>query len=94
MQTLQPAPFVDRLDIFRTDTLAKFDPVDKKTQAAANAAMDELLESTVGLGNLVISDMPISNTRAALYIHLNASVRRKDCSLRQEFVRAVLTTYT
>ncbi|KAG5978763.1 hypothetical protein E4U55_005966 [Claviceps digitariae] len=74
IQTLQPAPFVDRLELFRTDTLAKLDPIDKKNQAAANAAMDELLETTVGLDNFVIQDMPISNTRAALYIYLNASL--------------------
>ncbi|KAG6014232.1 hypothetical protein E4U43_006794, partial [Claviceps pusilla] len=73
IQTLQPAPFVDRLEMFRTDTLAKLDPIDKKNQAAANAAMDELLETTVGLDNFVIQDIPISNTRVALYIYLNAS---------------------
>ncbi|KAG6003697.1 hypothetical protein E4U21_001805 [Claviceps maximensis] len=74
IQTLQPAPFVDRLEMFRTDILAKLDPIDKKKQAAANAAMDELLETTVGSDNYVIQDMPISNTRAALYIYLNASL--------------------
>ncbi|GAO17031.1 hypothetical protein UVI_02021950 [Ustilaginoidea virens] len=73
MQTLQHAPFVDRLEIFRSDTLAKLDPVDKKKQAAANAAMDELLETTMGVDNFVIPDLPISNTRAALYVFLNAS---------------------
>ncbi|KAG6201677.1 hypothetical protein E4U34_006171 [Claviceps purpurea] len=74
VQTLQPTPFVDRLEMFRTDTLAKLDPADKKKQAAANAAMDELLDTTVGLDSFVIPDMPISNTRAALYIYLNASL--------------------
>lgn len=76
IQTLQPAPgFVERLEIFRTDTLARLDPVDNKKQAAANAAMDELLETTVGVDNFVIPDLPISNTRSALYVFLNASVR-------------------
>ncbi|KAG5927239.1 hypothetical protein E4U42_002434, partial [Claviceps africana] len=74
IQTLQPAPFVDRLEMFRTDTLAKLDPIDKKNQAAANAAMDELLETTVGLDNFIIQDIPISNTKVALYIYLNASL--------------------
>lgn len=74
-QTLQPAPgFVERLELFRTDTLARLDPVDKKRQAAENAAMDELLQTTVGLENLVIPDLPISNTRSALFIFFNASV--------------------
>ena len=48
--------------------------MDKKKQAA-NAAMDELLDSTVGLENYVVADIPISNTRSALYIYLNSSVR-------------------
>lgn len=75
IHTLQPSPgFVERLEIFRSETLARLDPVDKKNQAAANAAMDELLETTVGLENFVVPDIPISTTRAGLYIYLNASV--------------------
>lgn len=49
--------------------------MDKKKQAA-DAAMDELLDSTVGLNNFVVADMPITNTRAGLYIYLNAAVSR------------------
>ncbi|KAK2601945.1 mediator complex subunit [Conoideocrella luteorostrata] len=74
IQTLQAAPLVDRLEMFRTDTLAKLDPVDKKRQAADNAAMDELLETTVGADNFVIPDLIVSNTRAGLYIYLNATL--------------------
>lgn len=77
IHTLQPEPvpgFVERLDMFLSDTLARIDHADDTKQAAANAAMDELLDSTVGLDNFVVADMPISNTRAALYVHLNASV--------------------
>ncbi|KAK5993200.1 Mediator of RNA polymerase II transcription subunit 5 [Cladobotryum mycophilum] len=74
VQTLQPVPqFVEKLEIFRTDVLARLDPMDKKKQAA-NAAMDELLDSTVGLENFVIPEIPISNTRAGLYVYLNASL--------------------
>ncbi|KFA47074.1 hypothetical protein S40293_04631 [Stachybotrys chartarum IBT 40293] len=72
--SLQPAPqFVEKLEVFRTETLAQLDPPDKKSQAA-EAAMDELLESAVGSDNLVIPEIPITNTRAGLYIYLNASL--------------------
>lgn len=74
IQTLQPVPpFVERLEVFRTETLAQLDPVDKKKQAT-NAAMDDLLDSTVGLESFVIADIPISNARASLYVYLNAAV--------------------
>ncbi|KAL7797476.1 mediator complex, subunit Med5 [Trichoderma ceciliae] len=74
VQALQPVPqFVEKLEIFRTGVLAPLDLVDKNNQAA-NAAMDEILDSTVGLDSLVIPDMPISNTRAGLYVYLGASL--------------------
>lgn len=74
IQTLQPVPpFVERLEIFRTQTLAELDPIDKKKQAV-NAVMDELLDSAVGLDSFVIAEIPISNSRAALYVYLNATV--------------------
>lgn len=62
-----------RLELFRTETLASFDPVDKKKESA-NAEMDDILDSTVGLENFVVPEMPIANTRAGLYIYLNAAV--------------------
>ncbi|KAG6034550.1 hypothetical protein E4U41_006495 [Claviceps citrina] len=93
LQTLQPAPFVDRLEMFRTDTLAKLDPADKKKQAAANAAMDELIDTTVGLDNFVIPDIPISNTKAALYIHLNASLVGRPLIDDDSLISYVLNRY-
>ncbi|KAK8002553.1 hypothetical protein PG989_002272 [Apiospora arundinis] len=60
-----------RLEFFRTETLDSFEPADKKKEAA-NAEIDDILDSTMGLDNLVISEVPISNTRAGLYIYLNA----------------------
>ncbi|KAI8714275.1 Mediator of RNA polymerase II transcription subunit 5 [Fusarium sp. LHS14.1] len=72
--TLQLVPeLTEKLELFRTETLASLDPADKKKQVA-NAAMDELLDSTVGLENFVIPEIPISNTRAGLYIYLNAAL--------------------
>ncbi|KAI5461117.1 mediator complex, subunit Med5 [Mariannaea sp. PMI_226] len=71
--TLQLVPEVtEKLELFRND-IANLDPVDKGKQDA-NAAMDDLLESTVGLGNFVVPEIPISNTRAGLYIYLNAAL--------------------
>ncbi|KAL2753906.1 hypothetical protein ACRALDRAFT_1041677 [Sodiomyces alcalophilus JCM 7366] len=62
-----------RLDLFRTNTLASFEPADEKKDAA-NAALDHLLDTTVDLENFAIPDIPIVNTRAALYIYLNAAL--------------------
>lgn len=62
-----------RLVQFRTETLAGFEPVDK-AKAAANADMDDFLDSTMGLDSLVVPEIPISNTRAGLYIYLNSLV--------------------
>ncbi|KGQ05737.1 Mediator of RNA polymerase II transcription subunit 5 [Beauveria bassiana D1-5] len=72
--TVQPPPlYIERLEIFRTQTLAQLDPIDEKKKAA-NAAMEELLDSTVGSDNFVIPEILISNSRAALYVYLNAAL--------------------
>lgn len=75
MHTMQHTPgFVERFDVFRTEILGRLDPADKKKHAATHAAMDELLDPAVGLENFVIPDMSIPNTRAGLYVYLNAAV--------------------
>ncbi|KAH6649137.1 mediator of RNA polymerase II transcription subunit 5 [Truncatella angustata] len=63
----------DRLEAFRTGTLASFEPVDKKNEAA-KAEFDDLLDSTLGLENFPVTELPVVNTRAGLYIYLNASL--------------------
>nr|CEG04968.1 unnamed protein product [Fusarium clavum] len=74
LPALQLVPEIaDKLELFRTEILASSDPVDKKKQVA-NAAMDELLDSTVGLENFVVTPISVSNTRAGLYIYLNAAL--------------------
>ncbi|KAK7966024.1 mediator of RNA polymerase II transcription subunit 5 [Apiospora aurea] len=60
-----------RLEFFRAETLASFEPADKKKEAA-NAELDDILDSTMALDNFVIPEVPISNSRAGLYIYLNA----------------------
>lgn len=62
-----------RLELFRSETLASFEPVDKKKDAT-NLVIDDI-ESTMALDNFVVSDLPNINTRAGLYIYLNAAVR-------------------
>lgn len=80
VQVIQQSPqlpqfqqFINKLELFRTEVLAPLDPVDKSKQAA-NAVMDDILDSTVGVDSLVIPEVPIANTRAGLYIYLGASV--------------------
>ncbi|KAH8664059.1 mediator complex subunit Med5 [Xylariales sp. PMI_506] len=60
-----------RLESFRTETLAGFDPVEKKDDAA-KAEIDDLIDSTIGLNNFPVAEIPIMNSRAGLYIYLNS----------------------
>lgn len=62
-----------RLEHFRTETLASFDPVEKGKDIV-KSDMDELLDSTIGLDSLVVPDLQITNSRAGLYVYLNAAV--------------------
>ncbi|KAI0023544.1 mediator complex subunit Med5 [Xylariomycetidae sp. FL0641] len=61
-----------RLELFRTDTLASFEPPDKKKDVA-QPEMDDL-ESTLALDSIVIPELPVTNSRAGLYIYLNAAL--------------------
>ncbi|KAK9774220.1 putative Mediator of RNA polymerase II transcription subunit 5 [Seiridium cardinale] len=63
----------DRLESFRTGILASFEPVDKKNEAA-KAEFDDLIDSTLGLDNFPVAELPVVNTRAGLYLYLNASL--------------------
>lgn len=62
-----------RLELFRTETLAGFEPADKKKEAA-NTEMDELLDETLGAQNIVLPPLDTARSRAGLYIYLNAAV--------------------
>ncbi|KAK6607257.1 Mediator of RNA polymerase II transcription subunit 5 [Botrytis cinerea] len=71
---LQSSPQnAQRLDVFRTQTLITILPVDKK-ERAANAEINEILDSTIGMNidNIVVADLPTVNSRAGLYIYLNS----------------------
>lgn len=62
-----------QLDAFRTQKLAAFEPIDEKKEAA-NAEMNELLDETIGLQNIVLPHLNIARSRAGLYVYLNAAV--------------------
>ncbi|KAI1377250.1 Med5-domain-containing protein [Hypoxylon crocopeplum] len=61
-----------RLELFRTETLATFEPADKKKFDTNSVIHD--LESTMALDNFVVSELPNVNSRAGLYIYLNAAL--------------------
>lgn len=66
-----------RLDLFRTSTLASFEPADEKKREPSTD-LDQLFDGTVDLEHFVIPDLPIVNSRAGLYIYLNAAVGLRD----------------
>lgn len=74
MNSSQPG-IAERIELFRTQTLVPLEPVDKKTQAA-NDEINQLLESTIGLGmdSIPVVDLPVQNFRAGLYVYLNSLV--------------------
>ncbi|KAI2623165.1 Med5-domain-containing protein [Hypoxylon sp. NC1633] len=61
-----------RLELFRTETLASFEPADKKKDDII-PIMSEI-ETTMALDNFVVPDLPSVNSRAGLYIYLNAAL--------------------
>lgn len=67
------ATIAARLEHFRTETLAAFEPVDKKKKDA-DVEMDEIFDEPLGLQNIVLPPMDVARSRAGLYIYLNAAV--------------------
>ncbi|KAM0598471.1 hypothetical protein ACHAP1_002686 [Verticillium nonalfalfae] len=65
-------PVTTRLDHFRTRTLASFEPAEAGKPLAA-PELDQLFDSGVELNNFVIPELPVANSRAGLYIYLNAA---------------------
>ena len=58
-----------RLEEFRTETLGKHLPAEKK-DVEVNSYMDNLLD----MDNFQIPEVPLVNSRAGLYIYLSAAV--------------------
>jgi mediator of RNA polymerase II transcription subunit 5 len=59
--------------MFRTQTLAAFEPVDKHREDE-DAQVYEVYDQTLGLEDFQVRELPTENTRAGLYIYLNAAV--------------------
>lgn len=83
--------FAGRLDMFRTQTLATFDPADKK-DAAAVSDINSYMDNLMGLDSFQVSEIPIVNTRAGLYIYFSAGVGF--CFSDLELPRELLTRYS
>jgi mediator of RNA polymerase II transcription subunit 5 len=78
---LQHAPaIVERLQVFHTQTLVTIQPVDKK-EMTASKEIDEMLGQGIELvpDDVTVSDIPIVQSRAGLYIYFNALVSSCKC---------------
>ncbi|KAB5563076.1 mediator complex subunit Med5 [Coniochaeta sp. 2T2.1] len=73
ISTLQPTEITPQLEMFRTQTLPSLEPVDKQKEAA-EAQVYEVFDQTVGLDSFQVRELPVENTRAGLYIYLNAAL--------------------
>lgn len=69
--------FAERLEVYRTQTLAALEPIDKRAQKA-NAEIEKIIDSTMALDmdNIPVVEIPIMNSRAGLYVYLNSLVGR------------------
>jgi mediator of RNA polymerase II transcription subunit 5 len=67
-------PIAAQLEQFRTETLGKYLPAEKKEAAEANSYMDSL----IGLDNVQLPEVPVVNSRAGLYIYLSAAVSSRN----------------
>ncbi|KAK0719808.1 mediator complex, subunit Med5 [Lasiosphaeris hirsuta] len=68
----QASQIATQLEIFRTQTLASFEPEDKKD--AAVAEISSYMDSIIGLDSVQVPEIPIVNSRAGLYIYINAAL--------------------
>ncbi|CAI4210486.1 unnamed protein product [Parascedosporium putredinis] len=65
------ASIAERLELFRS-TLSSFEPVEKVKDGEEAKGLDEMLDSSVGLDTVILPELHITNSRAGLYIYLNA----------------------
>lgn len=80
-----------RLELFRTETLASFEPVDRKDSAVSD--MNSYMDNLIGLERFQVPEIPIVNSRAGLYIYLDAAV---SCSVGVVYLPCgdLLTVYS
>ncbi|KAK3327996.1 mediator complex, subunit Med5 [Cercophora scortea] len=60
------------LERFRTLTLSSSEPADKK--ATAVSEMNSFMDNLIGLDSFQVPEIPVVNSRAGLYIYLNAAL--------------------
>ena len=74
LQSNAGAQIAGRLELFRTQTLAPLEPAEQKQ--AVSKEIDDLLDGELNLGieSIVVADLPSMNSRAGLYVYLNALV--------------------
>ena len=74
LQSNAGAQIAGRLELFRSQTLAPLEPAEQKQ--AVSKEIDDLLDGELNLGieSIVVADLPSMNSRAGLYIYLNALV--------------------
>jgi mediator of RNA polymerase II transcription subunit 5 len=65
---------LDKLEHFRTVTLASLDFADGKKKEATDAVMDDIMDPALAMESVVLSEISVGNTRAGLYIYINALV--------------------
>lgn len=75
MQTQATHEMASRLDLFRTQTLASFEPADARKDSAISD-MNSYMDNLLGLERFQVPEIPIVNSRAGLYIYLDAAVSR------------------
>lgn len=68
------SPIASRLELFRSEILAGFDPADKKKEATDEEELGELLDGSIGLEDIALQPLETARSRAGLYIYLNAAV--------------------
>lgn len=74
--TLGNASIAERLELFRS-TLSSFEPVEKVKDGEEAKGLGEMLDSSVGLDTVILPELHITNSRAGLYIYLNACVSQR-----------------
>ena len=75
-----------RLELFRSQTLVMLEPVEKGKGRGkgAEGEIDDILDGGAvggagGIEGIVVVELPVVNSRAGLYIYLNALVSNLDC---------------
>ncbi|KAL2068449.1 hypothetical protein VTL71DRAFT_16547 [Oculimacula yallundae] len=64
-----------RLEVFRTETLVAFEPIEiKEPKEGADKEIEDILADGLQLGveSMVVEEMPVINTRAGLYVYFNS----------------------